>query len=117
MRRVRDTEAAAASTVLSLASNSMVPSDASPWLDDRRRLGVVVSEITWRLGPVVHVIAMDDPGLVRGWWPPERNGLTISRWTDGSASLPAMPGPAVLEITLAPCAAYPAAAAHLRAAA
>jgi hypothetical protein len=91
----------AVSNVLSLSSNTMVPSDASPWSDDRRRLGVMVTEITWRLGPVVHVLAMDDPAFGNGWWSAERNDRAIWRWTDGEALLAGVPGQAVLQITLA----------------
>jgi hypothetical protein len=100
----------ATSNVLSLSSNSMVPSDASPWSDDRRRLGVMVTEITWRLGPVVHVLAMDDPAFGNGWWAAERNDRTIWRWTDGEALLAGVPGQAVLEIKLVAADAYPLAA-------
>ena len=46
---------------------------------------------------------MDHPDLTRGWWAVEHDGPMMSRWTDGEAvlPLPAMRGPAMLEIHLA----------------
>jgi hypothetical protein len=46
---------------------------------------------------------MDHPGLNDGWWDVEREGQTMSRWTDGDAvvPLPKMEAPVILELHLA----------------
>ena len=48
------------------------------------------------------VVPMDHPDLTRGWWAIERDGLIMSRWTDGEAvlPLPSMRDPVLLEIHL-----------------
>ncbi len=43
-------------------------------------------------------ISLDDPALRAGWWPPERHGKAIRRWTDGDAKLPGWQEPVLLEV-------------------
>ena len=59
-----------------------------------------VERITLRGASEVRDIALDNPGLSRGWWVVERDGTAIRRWTDGEAvlPLPAAAGPTMLEI-------------------
>ena len=86
-----------------LASRAQSPTEARPWLEDRRRLGVRVKRIVLREADDVREVPMDHPDLTRGWWAVERDGQVISRWTDGEAvlQLPAMRGIVMLEIHLA----------------
>ena len=86
-----------------LVSHAQSPTEARPWLEDRRRLGVRVSRIVLRGAKDVREIPVDHPDLSRGWWDVERDGLMMSRWTDGEAVLPVPPmrGHVVLEIHLA----------------
>jgi hypothetical protein len=86
-----------------LLSLSQSPTEARPWLDDRRSLGVRVKRIVLRGVDEQREIPVDHPDLTRGWWAVERDGQSMSRWTDGEAvlPLPAMPGTAMLEIHLA----------------
>jgi hypothetical protein len=86
-----------------LISRAQPPTEARPWLDDRRRLGVRVKRIVLRGADELREIPMDHPGLTKGWWDIERDGLMMSRWTDGDAGvpLPAMEGPVMLELHMA----------------
>jgi hypothetical protein len=86
-----------------LRSRAQSPTEARPWLDDRRRLGVCVKRIVLRGGDELREIPMDHPGLTKGWWDIERDGQMMSRWTDGDAvvPLPKMDGPLMLELHLA----------------
>jgi hypothetical protein len=86
-----------------LVSRAASPTDARPWLEDRRRLGVRVARIVLRGTDEVREVPVDHPDLASGWWAVERHGQTISRWTDGEAvlPLPAVHGDAMLEIHLA----------------
>jgi hypothetical protein len=45
-------------------------------------------------------VPLDHPDLSQGWWAVERYGVVLRRWTNGDAvlPLPAIDGPAVLEI-------------------
>ena len=84
-----------------------------PWVEDRRRLGVMVSRLTLRRGAEVATISLDHPRLSHGWWDAERDCGTWWRWTDGSAVIELSgtelsgTGPAVLEVTLAGKPDYP----------
>ena len=49
--------------------------------------------------------AMDDPALARGWWAPERDGISLGRWTNGYAELPIQDA-GVLEIDVSHTAQY-----------
>ena len=86
-----------------LLSRAQSPTEARPWLEDRRRLGVRVKRIVLRGADEVREIPVDHPDLTRGWWAVERDGQVMSRWTDGEAvlPLPAMRGAVMLEIHLA----------------
>jgi hypothetical protein len=85
-----------------LLSRAQSPTEARPWLDDRRHLGVRVKRIVLRGADELREIPVDHPDLIRGWWAVERDGQIMSRWTDGEAvvPLPAMQGTVMLEIHL-----------------
>jgi Hint domain len=92
-----------------LVSLSGVPSEERPWIEERRRLGVMVSRITLSRGQDVSIIPLDHPGMARGWWDVEGDGETMGRWTDGDAALPIQSDqPALLEVLLTGAMAYPA---------
>ena len=86
-----------------LVSRAQSPTEARPWLDDRRRLGVRVKRIVLRGADETREVPVDHPDLSQGWWAIERDGPMMSRWTDGEAvlPLPAMRGHVMLEIHLA----------------
>ena len=86
-----------------LLSRAQSPTEARPWLEDRRRLGVRVKRIVLRGADETREIPVDHPDLTRGWWAIERDGQIMSRWTDGEAMLllPAMSGHVMLELHLA----------------
>jgi len=74
---------------ITLASASAIPSDARPWIDDHRRLGLMVSRLVLR-GPDGHdtPIPLDHPALAEGWWAPEWHASSVlRRWTDGGATI------------------------------
>ncbi len=86
-----------------LVSRAQSPTQARPWLGDRRQLGVRVKRIVLRGAATLREIPVDHPDLTGGWWAVERDGQGMSRWSDGAAQLrlPPMPSPVVLEIHLA----------------
>jgi hypothetical protein len=86
-----------------LLSRAQSPTDARPWLADRRRLGVRVKRIVLRGANEVREIPIDHPDLIKGWWAIERDGQMMSRWTDGDAvlPLPKIDGHVMLEVHLA----------------
>jgi hypothetical protein len=86
-----------------LISRAQSPTTARPWLEDRRRLGVRVARVVLRGASEVREVPVDHPCLAEGWWAVERDGIAISRWTNGEAllPLPAMQDDAMLEIHLA----------------
>ena len=86
-----------------LVSRAQSPTEARPWLGDRRRLGVRVKRIVLRGTGETREVPVDHPDLNQGWWGIEQDGPMMSRWTDGEAALPlpAMRGHVVLEIQLA----------------
>jgi Hint domain len=86
-----------------LVSRAQSPTEARPWLEDHRRLGVRVRRIVLRGADELREVPLDHPELTRGWWAVERDGRVMSRWTDGEAvlPLPAMRGIVMLEIHLA----------------
>ncbi len=96
-------------TSLRLLSRSARPTEARPWLDDRRRLGVRLARIAIRHGVTLHVIPLDGPNLTMGWWDVERDGSAIRRWTDGSALLrvPPFSEAVTLELRLSGAMIYP----------
>ena len=102
-----------------LVSRTAAPADASPWLDDRRKLGVALERIQFRSADGVKDIPMDHPALSQGWWDVERTGTRLQRWTSGEAVIPLPVGPVLLELTVVGTASYQlplADAADLRAA-
>jgi hypothetical protein len=86
-----------------LLSRAQSPTEARPWLDDRRRLGIRVNRIVLRGANELREIPMDHPDLTKGWWDIERDGQMMSRWTDGDAVVPVpkMDGHVMLEVHLA----------------
>jgi Hint domain len=87
-------------TEVRLVSRASSPTDARPWLDDRRCLGVNVERIVLRGASELREVPVDHPGLAQGWQAVERAGTALRRWTSGDAvlPLPALGGPAMLEI-------------------
>jgi hypothetical protein len=71
-----------------LISRSQSPTEARPWLADRRKLGVKVKRIVLRNAKELCEIPIDNPGLTKGWWDIECDKLIMSRWTDGNAVVP-----------------------------
>ena len=86
-----------------LVSRAQSPTEARPWLEDRRRLGVRVKRIVLRGASDLREVPVDHPDLTRGWWAVERDGQIMSRWTDGDAvlPLPEISGNVTLEVHLA----------------
>jgi hypothetical protein len=64
-----------------LLSRAQSPTEARPWLEDRRQLGVRVKRIVLRGGDDVREVPLDHPDLTGGWWAVERDGQIMSRWT------------------------------------
>jgi collagen type I/II/III/V/XI/XXIV/XXVII alpha len=87
-------------TEVRLVSRAGSPTDARPWLDDRRCLGVNVERIVLRGASELREVPVDHPGLSQGWQAVERDGVALRRWTSGKAvlPLPALVGPTMLEI-------------------
>ena len=86
-----------------LVSRAAYPQDATPWLEDQRRLGVMVRAL--KLGGTP--LPLDHPALTAGWWAPETDGTARWRWTDGAAALGTLTAPAILEVTLGDTIPYP----------
>ena len=89
-------------TEVRVVSRAGSPTDVRPWLEDRRCLGVYVERIVLRDANNLQEVPVDHPGLSRGWWAVEKNGMRLRRWTNGDAVLP-LPdssSPAMLEIRL-----------------
>jgi hypothetical protein len=86
-----------------LVSRAQPATEARPWLEDRRTLGVRIARIVLRSADGMCEVPVDHPGLARGWWAVERDGQVMCRWTNGEAvlPLPAMNGDAMLEVHLA----------------
>ncbi len=89
-----------------LCSRAGSPRATRPWLDDDRRLGLMVRRIRFHLGAGTADMPLDHPGLSHGWWDVERNGAAMARWTDGDATLDVPDGAVLLEITADPLPAY-----------
>jgi hypothetical protein len=91
-----------------LVSRTVRPCEVRPWVEDHRRLGVMVSRLTLKCGAHVEAIPLDHPHLLQGWWDVERDCATLGRWTNGSATIPLSgEGLLVLEIALAGSLDYP----------
>jgi antigen 43 len=97
-----------------LVSRTARPCDLRPWVEDRRRLGVMISRLTLLAGAEVATIPLDHPRLTHGWWDIERDRASLWRWTNGNAVIE-LPGnglavlevPAVLEVMVAGGLNYP----------
>jgi autotransporter passenger strand-loop-strand repeat protein len=83
-----------------LVSHAARPSDSSPWLDDRRRLGVQIVRMAVRHRGNAIDIPLDHPMLADGWWDVEMTDRGPCRWTNGNASLPSVRG-GLVEVKLA----------------
>jgi hypothetical protein len=68
-----------------LTSRAGAPAEVAAYLEDRRRLGVSVGRLAFRVGAEVQEVPVDHPMLSRGWHAAERDGSALSRWTDGDA--------------------------------
>ncbi len=66
-----------------IASDTMRPSDARPWPDDRRRLGVQVRRVRLLAADEVRDIALDGPQLAAGWHAVERAAGGLAVWRAG----------------------------------
>jgi hypothetical protein len=84
-----------------IRSRSTAPCDVSPWIDDRRQLGVAIGRIVFSGPAGVCELPVDHPSLRDGWWAAERDGAALRRWTNGNAELPVPPGYGILAIHLA----------------
>jgi len=102
---------------LRIVSRHTSPSDVRPWIEDRRRLGVMIRVIRPRRDGEEMGIPIDRPMLGAGWWDAEQDARSLWRWTNGDAHL-SLPegGLAVLEIELAGTLDDPASTALQRAA-
>ncbi len=94
---------------LHLVSRAASPSDTAPWMEDRRRLGVMVKRILIRHAARTSAIPLDDPRLTQGWWLPERDQTCLWRWTNGKAPVPAPASQCSIEITIGATVPYPTA--------
>jgi hypothetical protein len=86
-----------------LASRASAPSLLTPYLDDRRRLGVAVRRISVRGPEGVTDYPADHPVLSEGWFGVEGDAGTTWRWTNGNASLPITNNkdPLIIEVQVA----------------
>jgi hypothetical protein len=89
-----------------LISRHMVPAYQRPWADDRRRLGVMVRQITLQNGDDERTIPVDHPLLTDGWWAMEGDAEPAGRWTTGNAVLPPLAGRSIVTVELACRASY-----------
>jgi hypothetical protein len=99
----------AGSQEVRLLSRAARPCEARPWVSDERVLGLSVNRIVIRDGADVMDLALDGPAPARGWWALEGDGLHMSRWTNGDASLrlPEASSLRLLELTIADGMIYP----------
>ncbi len=89
-----------------LSSRSGYPTDARPWLDDRRKLGVCLARIICQetIGP--REIPLDHPDLTEGWWQVEATPNQSRRWTNGDALLVVPSATKMVRIKLAGALSY-----------
>jgi hypothetical protein len=91
----------AAAATVRLISRATAPCEIAPWIEDQRRLGVAVGRLVLS-GPMgLFELPVDHPSLSDGWWPEEREGLNLWRWTNGNAALPLPGEAAIVEVHLA----------------
>ena len=102
----------AGSRKVSLVSRSTAANRLRPWVEDRRRLGVMLSGLLLRSAGTAIPLPLDHPSLQQGWWAPEwHDSGTLRRWTDGAAVLPAWctagtGAPLIVEVQVAATARY-----------
>ena len=85
-----------------LLSRATAPHETRPFVEDRRRLGVMIRRLTLRRANTVETLPMDYPGLGDGWWALEQDAHTHWRWTNGDAAISLPVGAAgLLEIDVA----------------
>jgi hypothetical protein len=91
-----------------LVSRASAPSLLTPYLEDRRRLGVAIKRMSVQGAADVTEYPPDHPTLSEGWFGVEGRGSTIWRWTNGNASLPITTNedPLILEVQVALAHAY-----------
>ena len=95
---------------VSLNSRFCIPADQMiPGMRDTRRLGVSVDWMAIRTSTTETILSADHPSLSAGWNDIERDGETMWRWTDGSATIPwtNVEGSAVLTVKCKPVPQYP----------
>jgi hypothetical protein len=91
-----------------LVSRFARPCDTRPWIEDRRHLGVMISQIILRNHNYFQHIPLDHPDLTVGWWDVEGDQTASRRWTNGDAVIHlSNDEPAILEITMATHSDYP----------
>jgi hypothetical protein len=84
---------------LRLRSGCGIPNEVTPWIEDQRRLGVMIQHLTLTTASYTRTIPVDHPALGAGWWDVERDAGAMWRWTDGDAAIEiASAGPCRLEI-------------------
>jgi hypothetical protein len=97
-----------------LVSRAARPCETTPWIDEPRRLGVLVRRLTARTGPDIRALPLDAPDFGPGWWETEWHaadrraspGHGPCRWTNGDALLPEM-GACLLEVVIGGTVTYP----------
>jgi hypothetical protein len=97
-------------TSVTLASRFGIPADTMvASLRDTRRLGVSVSWIAIRSEASETILSAESPALQDGWHSVDVQGRSISRWTDGAATIPweNVAGEAVLTVCCIPANEYP----------
>jgi hypothetical protein len=70
-----------------IVSRAGIPADLDPQSNDTRRLGVMIDRLIIRCRQREREFALRDRALAEGFHPPDSNGLTNARWTDGNARL------------------------------
>jgi hypothetical protein len=78
---------AAASGCIRLLSQSAASPDLSPWIDEHRRLGVLIRCMNLRRDDETTPIPLDHPSVGRGQRAEEWDGGDQWRWTSGVAEL------------------------------
>ncbi|HEY4173296.1 MAG TPA: Hint domain-containing protein, partial [Rhodopila sp.] len=87
---------------LQLRSRHAIPNEVTPWIEDQRRLGVMIRQLTLTTASDTRTIPVDDAAIGSGWWDVERDDQATWRWTDGDAAIAiASAGPCRLDIEIA----------------
>jgi hypothetical protein len=83
-------------TDVRLVSSAERPNKSSPWLDDRRLLGVAVRAVSADDAPV----PLDGPAFGTGWWGIEDAGAATYRWSNGNARIAVPTGAKLLTLRI-----------------